>query len=62
MTTYEEWRVTGTPGLRPHTSTFGSEGEARAFVERATVVGGWTDGPHLHRRNVTVTDWTEENA
>lgn len=43
MTSYEEWRVTGDPG--------------DGFP--AYSVGGWPDGPYLHRRTVTVTEWEE---
>lgn len=67
MTTYEEWRVTGTPtpGERPYTFTWsphGTEGwdpeaEARRYVELIRECGDWTDGPHLHKRTVTVTNW-----
>ena len=64
MTTYEEWRVTGTWGRGPFEKTFtADEGYdepkvyARAFVDRQANDPNWTDGPHLHKRTVTVTDW-----
>jgi hypothetical protein len=65
MTTYTEWRVTGTPRRQPTTVVFSSsdyndpETMARAFMANTTeAVGtGWADGPHLHTRTVTVTDW-----
>jgi len=68
VTTYEEWRVTGTwdgrdvdvlfsptraPGVDPADS-------ARDYAVQVTKRGWtWTVGPHLHKRTVTVTDWTE---
>lgn len=64
MTTYEEWRVTGTGVVveivwskqRGHANP---EASARAFIERELKYAPtlWTDGPHLHKRTVTVTDW-----
>ena len=65
VTTYEEWRVTGTWGTGPYAFTWGRGysdpgAEARNFVRAAQEPGPWTDGPHLHKRTVTVTDWTEE--
>jgi hypothetical protein len=78
VTTYEEWRVTGTWHDQPYERVFSPnpqpwqrwargipdpEGAARDHVARAAQwSGGWTDGPHLHRRTVTVTDWTEVDA
>lgn len=65
MTTYEEWRVTGTPRLRTIEQTYSAEDytdpeqAARIYISNAIVGSGWTDGPHLHKRTVTVTDWTE---
>lgn len=65
MTTYEEWRVTGDPGdgYPPFTFTFSPirgdedpEQSARGFVRLVNDVSDWTDGPHLHKRTVTVTD------
>jgi hypothetical protein len=59
VTTYEEWRVTGTLRKtgKPHASQYETEAEARALIEAARCCGTFTDGPHLHRRTVTVTDW-----
>jgi hypothetical protein len=63
-TTYEEWRVTGADNdLAPvdltwHYHQSDAEQRARTYLERARTYG-WTDGPHLHKRTVTVTDWTE---
>lgn len=72
MTTYDEWRVTGTwlgdPqkhafSPRPDRGRFSRgyadpEAAARQFAASATAwTGGWTDGPHLHKRTVTVTEW-----
>lgn len=71
MTTYEEWRVTGDPGdddgspyefvwsPARNTAFDGGEVEARRFMALIAEDGGWTDGPHLHKRTVTVTDWEE---
>jgi hypothetical protein len=67
VTTYEEWRVTGHPGdgYGLYHFTFSTqrgdtdpEAKARNFV-RLILDGNqpWTDGPHLHKRTVTVTDW-----
>ena len=69
MTTYEEWRVTGTWDGKPpiggpiyivwRTSEYDdAEDCARGWLVGATHEI-WTDGPHLHKRTVTVTDWTE---
>jgi hypothetical protein len=69
--TYEEWRVTGDPGegFPPYTFTFSPirgdddpEAAARKFVKLVFSHGRWPDGPHLHKRTVTVTDWTEVDA
>lgn len=71
MSTYEEWRVTGTPGkgYPPYSFTWSPgvdrfpraddpEREARGFVALFEDSGTtWADGPHLHKRTVTVTDW-----
>ena len=75
VTTYEEWRVTGRfnadIGDEDELYEFtwsqprfpDAEGSARAFLALATNgVWGWTDGPHLHKRTVTVTEWTEVDA
>jgi len=68
VTTYEEWRVTGTWDGEPvhyefsPTKSPGIDPETGARQVAAQIVGnllGWTDGPHLHKRTVTVTDWTE---
>lgn len=71
-TTYEEWRVTGDPGegFPPYEFVWSplrnpdhaTEGEARGFVRLIESVGGWPDGPHLHKRTVTVTEWQEVEA
>jgi hypothetical protein len=62
MSTYEEWRVTGTPRLLSMSWNFPDEAEARRFISNAIAPSAWTDGPHLHKRTVTVTDWTEVDA
>ena len=58
MTTREEWRVTGKDAdlSFPITCHFPTEAQARAWIAKP---GGfdWIDGPHLHRRTVTVTEW-----
>ena len=68
VTTYEEWRVTGTwDGERVQydfspTKSPGIDPETGARQVAAQIVGnllGWTDGPHLHKRTVTATDWDE---
>lgn len=69
MTTYEEWRVTGDPGpgfppyaftWSPVNSPNGPEAAARGFLALLdTVHDAWRDGPHLHKRTVTVTDWED---
>lgn len=63
---WDEWRVTGDPGgefgaysfiwskARGHEQP---ESAARLFM-RLKDREPWKDGPHLHRRTVTVTDWT----
>jgi hypothetical protein len=68
VSTYEEWRVTGTDddGRRINgTWILGlnndPEPEARTYASWARTQG-WTDGPHLHKRTVTVTEWTEVDA
>lgn len=73
MSTFEEWRVTGTPGdpYPPYDFTFGNatrrargedsdpEAEARSFIEFANSMPGneWIDGPPLHSRIVAYTEW-----
>lgn len=70
MTTYEEWRVTGTCDGHTIDITWSPtnaaepETDARSYIRAQTYASqmrkrsaGWTDGPHLHKR--TVTDWTE---
>ena len=59
MTTYEEWRVTGVPRRRTYEQIFINEDSARAFMANASAPCDWVDGPHLHRRTVTVTEWRE---
>jgi hypothetical protein len=63
VTTYEEWRVTGTfrdegPFEALYTPPQDGDAEARA---RECVAWAHTqdlaDGPHLHKRTVTVTEW-----
>jgi hypothetical protein len=64
--TYEEWRVTGEPGpgypsyaytwsRRRQPDLVDPEGAARRFV--AKMQPTWDDGPHLHRRTVTIREW-----
>lgn len=69
VTTYEEWRVTGdlgddyppyeftwSPRRNPHLGD--PEAGARGFIALVADTGcAWPDGPHLHKRTVTVTDW-----
>jgi len=88
VTTYEEWRVTGTYNGRPldiiwvpahadpirppaHADVVLSHdpgGDAKTYLRvQAYPSGGpsrntWADGPHLHRRTVTVTDWQGAEA
>jgi hypothetical protein len=68
VTTYSEWRITGDPGegYPPYTFTFSPqrgdddpEGSARRFMDLTTDVHHkpWRDGPHLHHRTVTVSEW-----
>ena len=67
MTTYEEWRVTGDPGegFPPYSFTWSTRGygepevEARSFARTIRVYDNWRDGPHVHKRTVTVTDWEQ---
>jgi hypothetical protein len=58
VTGYEEWRVSGRwagTGL-DIVCHFTSEADARAWLaERADL--RWSDGPHLHKRTVTFTEW-----
>jgi hypothetical protein len=67
VSTYEEWRVTGTwdGSDIDHVWTPGDDGDAehgaRAMVDFGRTQG-WEDGPHLHKRTVTRTDWTEVDA
>lgn len=78
MTTYEEWRVTGQPGemfngadwppydftwsLRTNPHLGDPERAARDFMAKVGQYDTWRDGPHLHKRTVTVTDWQEVEA
>lgn len=61
MTSYEEWRVTGSlQSGKPYDSEYDrNERAARALVAMARDRGTFAEGPHLHRRTVTVTDWEE---
>jgi hypothetical protein len=65
VTTHEEWRVTGTPKRRRSEWVFSGEqfdnpeADARRLIANATAPCAWTDGPHLHKRTVTVTDWED---
>lgn len=73
MTTYDEWRVTGTRLDQPFKRIFSptpngrlfnrgwgehAETAAREFIAR-TDPGQWTDGPHLHKRTVTLGEWEQ---
>lgn len=71
MTTFEEWRVTGTPDddAPPYDFTWSPyrnhhlgdpEAGARRFVALIADHGGWPDGPHLEHRTVTVSAWIRE--
>jgi hypothetical protein len=72
VTTYEEWQVAGTWGEEPYEFTWSPargygttdpEAEARSFIAKMRERGvWWTVGPHLHKRTVTVTEWTEADA
>jgi hypothetical protein len=69
MTTYDEWRVTGvwhdrtfkriySPKPNGRQSNRGhTEPETAARALAAANPNQWADGPHLHKRTVTVTDW-----
>lgn len=66
--TYEEWRVTGHPGgnyplyvftWSPARGDDDPEGSARGFIKLVESHERWMDGPHLHRRTVTMTDWED---
>jgi hypothetical protein len=73
VTTYDEWRVTGDPGGPYGLYEFvwdparheNPEAEARGYMallrDRIAATGSrqWADGPHLHKRTVTVTDWQD---
>lgn len=73
--THEEWRVTGDPGeaYPPYEFTWSAlrnsvhygdpEAEARSFLALLDSVNDkWRDGPHLHKRTVTVTPWEAMEA
>ena len=71
VTTYEEWRVTGHPGegfglyvftWSPMRGDDDPERTARGFITLVRKHEAWADGPHLHKRTVTVTDWQEAEA
>lgn len=71
VTSYEEWRVTGTWSGQDYAfvwSPIGSatrargfenpQAEAHAFIEgMREFAANWADGPHLHKRTVTVSEW-----
>jgi len=73
VTSYDEWRVVGTfasafngnegyeftwsTARNPHLGD--PERGARDFIESLRDVDRWADGPHLLRRTVTVTEWTQ---
>ena len=59
MNTYEEWRVTGACKHMSQAIThqFTTEDAARTWLTEWTC--DWADGPHLHKRTVTVSEWTE---
>ncbi len=67
VTTYEEWRVTGQPkgDYPPYEFTWSPlrhdnpEREAKGYAALMRERGWWTDGPHLRKRTVTVTDWED---
>jgi len=68
VTRYEEWRVTGAWDGSEVDYEFSPararlidpETAARQLAAKVVERGwGWTDGPHLHKRTVTVTDWDE---
>lgn len=70
VTSYEEWRVTGTDHSgEPYEFTWSKlrnphlgepEAAAAAFIAaNARHKAIWRDGLHLSRRTVTVTDWEE---
>jgi hypothetical protein len=67
VSTYEEWRVTGTwLSGDPYSYTWthvahDAEGQARTQVAYLRTQL-FNDGPYLHKRTVTVTDWTEVDA
>jgi hypothetical protein len=72
METYDEWRVTGTWHDQPFERIFSPkpsgrrfnrgyadpEAAAHQFVASASP-DWWTDGPHLQRHTVTVTEWED---
>jgi hypothetical protein len=68
VTTYEEWRVTGTwpeDGKRFEQTWRSGDCNAEAKAQEWAawcVATGVTDGPYLHKRTVTVTDWEEAEA
>lgn len=64
MPTYEDWRVTGVDdegdpvGITWWWDEGNAEEGARAFAVWASA-HGWTTGPHLHKRSVTVDKWQQ---
>ncbi len=60
MAIYEEWRVTGRRrALSPPVDQITrGEDAARAWVAKSPAKY-WTEGPHFHRRTVTLGDWQE---
>jgi hypothetical protein len=64
VTSYEEWRVTGTPSHSIRVdwtyslqSVPGVDPETAARQAIANIT--WVSGPHLSHRRVTVTEWEE---
>jgi hypothetical protein len=61
----EEWRVTGDPGhgyppyqfIWSTATSADPETPARAFVEMVRDRHDWVDGPNLHYRTVTYSEW-----
>jgi hypothetical protein len=71
--TFTEWRVTGDPGhgyprygftWSPDRGDGDPEASARGFLALITDQhhAEWVDGPHLHSRQVTRTEWRAEEV